>query len=107
MTIRLAAFASLLIVACSGEPAVEESANVAEPAPAPSPPPEPAEPEAAKAEAPVTIPEDAPGLAEMSPSRRRAWEKGYRDCSAGRYEPDPWPEAYRIGCAAAQDAQGE
>jgi hypothetical protein len=56
-------------------------------------------------ETPIEVPEDAPGLAEMSPSRRRAYEAGYRDCSAGRYDPDRWPEAYRIGCAAAQEAQ--
>jgi hypothetical protein len=59
------------------------------------PPPEPQ----------VEVPEDAPGLAEMSPFRRRAYEAGYRDCRAGRYDPDPWPEAYRIGCGAAQEAQ--
>ena len=53
----------------------------------------------------IEVPEDSPGLADMSPSRRRAYEAGYRDCSAGRYDPDPWPEAYRIGCGAAQEAQ--
>jgi len=53
----------------------------------------------------VEVPEDAPGLAEMSPFRRRAYEAGYRDCRAGRYDPDLWPEAYRIGCGAAQEAR--
>lgn len=56
-------------------------------------------------EAEVTIPDD-PGLAEMSPSRRRAYEHGFRDCGAGRYNPDPYPEAYRIGCGAAQEREG-
>ncbi|HEV2866334.1 MAG TPA: hypothetical protein VGX37_07450 [Allosphingosinicella sp.] len=59
----------------------------------------------AAAETPVEVPVDAPGLAEMSPSRRRAYEAGNRDCSVGRYDPDRWPEAYRIGCAAAQERQ--
>jgi len=51
----------------------------------------------------VSIPDDDPGLAGMSPSRRRAYKQGFRDCSAGRYNPDPYPEAYRIGCGAAQE----
>ena len=104
---RLVLFAMLLLAACGAQPAPDKSANVAEVPATPVQPANVLEPEAPQAEAPVAIPEDAPGLAEMSPSRRRAWEKGYRDCSAGRYEPDPWPEAYRIGCAAAQDAEGE
>jgi len=51
------------------------------------------------------MPEDSvdPGLAAMTPYQRRAYDLGLRDCSAGRYEPDRHPEAYRIGCAAAQD----
>jgi hypothetical protein len=49
-------------------------------------------------------PEDPPvDIAGMSPRQRRAYDKGLADCRAGRYEPDPWPEAYRIGCAAAND----
>ncbi|HYI63657.1 MAG TPA: hypothetical protein VEW71_02100 [Allosphingosinicella sp.] len=48
------------------------------------------------------IPDD-PGLAGMSATQRRAYERGYRDCSAGRYEPEHYPEAYRIGCSAAED----
>ncbi|MDQ4087980.1 MAG: hypothetical protein M3177_08245 [Pseudomonadota bacterium] len=65
----------------------------------------PAQANQVAAEAPVQVPEDAPGLAAMSPYQRRAWEKGYRDCSVGRYEPDPHPEAYRIGCGEAQERQ--
>jgi len=51
------------------------------------------------------MPEDSadPGLAAMTPYQRRAYDRGLRDCSAGRYEPDPHPESYRIGCAAAHD----
>jgi hypothetical protein len=48
-------------------------------------------------------PQADPGLVEMSPSRRRAYDRGFADCRAGRYDPDPYPEAYRIGCAAAND----
>jgi hypothetical protein len=43
------------------------------------------------------------GLDHLTPGQRRAYLKGMEDCHAGRYDPDPWPEAYRIGCAAAQE----
>lgn len=43
------------------------------------------------------------GLDRLTPTQRRAYLKGMEDCQAGRYDPDPWPEAYRIGCAAAQE----
>lgn len=46
---------------------------------------------------------DPAALADMSPRQRRAYELGFRDCSAGRYDPDPHPEAYRIGCGAAEE----
>lgn len=59
------------------------------------------------AELSAEVPQDGAGLADMSPYQRRAYEQGYRDCRAGRYAPDPWPEAYRIGCGAAQGAEGE
>jgi hypothetical protein len=42
-------------------------------------------------------------LAGMSPGQRRAYQRGLADCRAGRYEPANHPEAYRIGCAAAQE----
>jgi hypothetical protein len=63
--------------------------------------PEPA-PAVNRAEPPPEAP-DTSGLADMSPGQRRAYEAGVRDCAAGRYEPDRYPEAYRIGCAAVQD----
>lgn len=59
--------------------------------------------EAPAADAPAPGIPDDPGLAGMSPSQRRAYERGYRDCSAGRYVPERYPEAYRIGCSAAED----
>lgn len=105
------AAAALLFLLGACGPAVEPG-NVA--ANSPPPPPAIAVPAnqaeipndaAAAPEAAVEVPEDAPGLADMSPSRRRAYEQGYRDCSAGRYDPDPWPEAYRIGCGAAQERE--
>lgn len=90
----------LLLGACSGGATTETTAqNRSQPANAVAP----------KAIAPVqnaaepAIPDGDPGLAGMSPSRRRAYEQGFRDCSAGRYDPDPYPEAYRIGCGAAQE----
>jgi hypothetical protein len=58
----------------------------------------PPPPRAAAEEAP-----DPADLAGLSPSRRRAYERGLADCRAGRYDPDRYPEAYRIGCAAAND----
>lgn len=59
--------------------------------------------ESAANEVAVELSADDPGLAGMSPSRRRAYRAGFRDCSAGRYNPDPYPEAYRIGCGAAEE----
>ena len=46
---------------------------------------------------------DNDGLDHLTPRQRRAYLKGMEDCQAGRYDPEPWPEAYRIGCAAAQE----
>ena len=48
--------------------------------------------------------EPDPGPAGMTPYHRRVYDRGFRDCRAGRYDPDPYPESYRIGCAAAQDS---
>ena len=84
---------ALLLAGCGQAPS-----NDAQPAPAPpanvaGPPPE---------APPAPDPEALEGL---SPSQRRAYQKGLEDCRAGRYEPDRWPEAYRIGCAAAHDGQ--
>lgn len=70
------------------------AANMTNHAEAPPPPAVPAEP-----------PDDYPGVAELSPSQRRAYERGWRDCRAGRYAPGEWAEAYRIGCAAAQEGR--
>ena len=74
-------------------PERQQPATPAAPSEAPGPAP-PAEP-----------PDDYPGVAGMSPSQRRAYERGWRDCRVGRYEPGEWAEAYRIGCAAAQQAE--
>lgn len=54
------------------------------------------------------MPDDSadPGLARMTPYQRRAYDRGFRDCRAGRYDPDRHPESYRIGCAAAHDGNG-
>jgi hypothetical protein len=53
---------------------------------------------------PASAAPDPAALEELTPFQRRAYKKGFEDCGAGRYEPDRWPEAYRIGCAAAHDA---
>ena len=95
-----ASFAALLALsACGG---AGQPGNRQESA---SPPPRaPAPPKAEPAGNAGNISAGAdPGLADMSPSRRRAYDRGLADCRAGRYDPDPWPEAYRIGCAAAHD----
>lgn len=102
---RPAATAILLLLSACGGPA--PPGNDAEPADKAAIRPDgvanAAEPAANEAAAPEIPGDDA--LADMSPRQRRAYELGFRDCSAGRYEPDPHPEAYRIGCGAAQEAK--
>jgi hypothetical protein len=53
---------------------------------------------------PETPPED-PALGALSPSRRREYERGYRDCRTGNYDYDAETqgEYYRIGCMAAEN----
>ncbi|HEX8640516.1 MAG TPA: hypothetical protein VF704_05100 [Allosphingosinicella sp.] len=106
----VAAPAALLLAGCNPAVGPEAAANETENVPVANVlPPNMAEPpppaNVAEAPAPevVAVPQDDPGTAGMSAWQRRAWEAGYRDCSAGRYEPDPWPEAYRIGCGAAEE----
>ena len=48
-----------------------------------------------------------PGLSGLTPYQRRAYDRGLSDCSAGRYDPDRYPESYRIGCAASQDGKAD
>jgi len=93
----LAGVAALLLLNACGSGALP--ANQQKSA---SPPPSAPAPPKAETAGNASAPAD-PGLAEMSPSRRRAYDRGFSDCSAGRYDPDRYPEAYRIGCAAAHD----
>jgi hypothetical protein len=51
-----------------------------------------------------TAPEAAPDPAGMSPYRRREYDRGYRDCMTGHFDPERQGESYRIGCMAAEDA---
>jgi hypothetical protein len=104
-------FAFLLIPLASGcdnghPPHRAPPQNIVQPAPR-APPPAGAVPAANAAHAVEATsdvpPRHDPGLAELSPAQRRAWELGYRDCSHGRYAPDNRLEAYRIGCGAAHD----
>lgn len=46
-----------------------------------------------------------PGLAAMSPYRRREYERGWRDCMTGNYDRERQGESYRIGCMAAEEAK--
>jgi uncharacterized lipoprotein YajG len=46
---------------------------------------------------------EAQDLSRLTPRQRQAYERGFADCSAGRYDPERGPEAYRLGCAAAND----
>lgn len=46
-----------------------------------------------------------PGLAAMSPYRRREYERGYRDCMTGNFDRERQGESYRIGCMAAEEAR--
>jgi hypothetical protein len=104
---RVAPLLVLLACACDkGQPPQRPAPqNVVQPAPVPSSSPAPAGNEANAVEtAPSDVPPPGdPGLAGLSPSQRRAYELGYRDCSHGRYAPDNHLEAYRIGCGAAHD----
>ena len=110
---RLATLLVLLACACDKGQPPQRSApqNVTRPTQAPAPVPAPTSGSAAIGEqanrieaAPSDVPPPGdPGLAGLSPSQRRAYELGYRDCSHGRYAPDNHLEAYRIGCGAAHD----
>lgn len=62
------------------------------------------EPESTQVAIPEAPPED-PGLASLSPSRRREYERGYRDCRQGEfnYDSQTQGEYYRIGCMAAEN----
>ena len=109
MRARLAAVAILAsLPACGGVPAPAPANEAAAARPASEPEPVAgaphAEPGAPRPSVPAQPPDDHPGVAELSPSQRRAYERGYRDCREGRYQPGEWAEAYRIGCAAAQEA---
>jgi hypothetical protein len=92
---RLACLAALPLLLACGSGAPPQNRQQPPPVRAKVMPP-PAK--AAAGEAP-----DPAAVAGLSPSRRRAYERGLADCRAGRYDPDRYPEAYRIGCAAAND----
>jgi len=103
---RLALLLISLLSACGGDPGHQAPAqnmhNIARPVPAGTP----ARPTAAAnvtQAAPNEVQAEDPGLSELSPAQRRAYDLGYRDCSQGRYAPDNRLEAYRIGCGAAHD----
>jgi hypothetical protein len=50
-------------------------------------------------------PATPPGVAGMSPYRRREYERGYRDCLTGNFDGERQGESYRIGCMAAEDVK--
>jgi hypothetical protein len=103
---RVAFLLILLAGACdNGHPPHRAPQNIAQPAPR-APPPAANEVSAAPAAPSDVPPRDDPGVADLSPAQRRAYELGYRDCSHGRYAPDNHLEAYRIGCGAAHDRNG-
>ena len=107
--VRAALLGPLLLLAACGseaqvpaEAAVEasrEPANLAAPESSPATETQPPE-----VHIPERPPED-PSLAGLSPSRRREYDNGYRDCRAGNYEYDAQTqgEYYRIGCMAAEN----
>ena len=94
----------LLASACgsSSPPAAPPARNAAPAASAPRTAAPAGEAKAASADRALS-PADDGAPSGLSPSQRRAYAKGYADCRAGRYAPGNYPEAYRIGCAAAQD----
>lgn len=99
MTRRLRLAALLALAGCQPpqphETANQTAANIAAPAAVPRE-------ENKAAQAAPTAPDPA-DLASLSPSQRRAYERGFADCRAGHYDPERGPEAYRLGCAAAND----
>jgi hypothetical protein len=97
---RLVSLLLLLASACGSDGPTHQTPQQNVARPAPSAPPSRAAPAANAAQ---TVPDDDPGLADLSPAQRRAYDLGYRDCSQGRYAPDNHLEAYRIGCGAAHD----
>ncbi|HMG48391.1 MAG TPA: hypothetical protein VK614_13140 [Allosphingosinicella sp.] len=91
----LPAAAILALLAGCGQPPAENRQQSPRPAATRAAPPPPAKVEASA--------DETADLAGLSPRQRRAYERGLADCRAGRYDPDRYPEAYRIGCAAAND----
>ena len=60
----------------------------------------------------VPVPPDPPAdptLAGLSPSRRREYDRGYRDCARGHYafDAEQQGEYYRIGCMTAENAKSD
>ncbi len=87
-----------------------DNRNEAAPVPNRSAPAEQSPAEATKAitnsaEAPAAPETEAPSVAEMSPYRRREYERGWRDCMTGNFDRERQGESYRIGCMAAEDAK--
>jgi hypothetical protein len=106
---RLASLLLLLAGACdNGHPPQRPSPqNAVQPAPPPARPIQ-AVNESNAAQAPDDAPaRNDPGLADLTPAQRRAYDLGYRDCSHGHYAPENRLEAYRIGCGAAHERMEE
>ena len=103
------AFAALLALAgCNPGITPQNVQNEAAPsrnAPARLAPTNESEPAPTNAMQEPPEPSANPGLAEMSPYRRREYERGYRDCMTGNFDPERQGESYRIGCMAAVDAK--
>jgi hypothetical protein len=94
---RFACLAALATLAACGGGVAPQNEQAPPRVPAKATPPPPAT-NAIAGGAP-----DPAAVAGLSPSQRRAYQRGFADCRAGRYDPDRYPEAYRIGCAAAHD----
>jgi hypothetical protein len=47
----------------------------------------------------------APPMALASTASEREYQRGYNDCSQGRYDQDRHGESYKKGCRAAEDGQ--
>jgi hypothetical protein len=105
MTRLLLLTAAVLVASCGREepptPA-ENQVNVAEPVPEPVPP----EPENETRAAALPLdPSEDPAVAAMSPYRRREYERGYRDCISGNFDPQRQGESYRLGCMTAENVK--
>lgn len=48
----------------------------------------------------------SPALAKKSSVSQREYQRGYKDCSVGKYDQEQHGASYKKGCRAAEDKKG-